>query len=207
MPTSHYFQCTRTSEFPRAQLREVHGGTMANCRSSLLYTTARVFTANFGHLPRGVRACSGYFCFDSIRTWGSAPRTVTELDETEGLPFPAAAAFWPKNGLSARLTCLFTAFMTTTRFARGVPDDHSAIVERSVSSPPPPPPPPGGEIGSPYTKHDNYPAVDLARFVLGKEKPTTLDGGIICERRSRRKQTPCSSRPPGRAGSEVAPVI
>lgn len=40
---------------------------MAKCRSSLLYTPARVFTARFGHLPRGVRACGRVllFRFDS----------------------------------------------------------------------------------------------------------------------------------------------
>lgn len=65
----------------------------------------------------------------------------------------------------------------------------------------------GAKFGSPYTKHRNHPAIDLAKYVLDKEKPTMHAGGITCRLWSRGRQTPCSSRPPGRAGSEVAPVI
>lgn len=60
----------------------------------LYYTLQLEYSPRVSAIFRaGSGPVGGYFCFDSIRAWGSAPRTVTELDETDGLPFPAAAAF------------------------------------------------------------------------------------------------------------------
>jgi hypothetical protein len=87
--------------YPRAQPREIHGGTMTKRRSSLPCSKSihRAFRPSSARGPGLWRVCS-----DSIRAWGSALRTLTELDEKEGfaraasVPAPAsvvaAAACW-----------------------------------------------------------------------------------------------------------------